>query len=324
MPRSSEVAEEAGILLAKRWDVTGNAIREEFDSLFRRLKGIENSELETDEKRNRIVAVIREFDGVDRFRMLSVALGLAFVSPQETAHNDAMGLLKTIAENPDMKIVDGLTYINDGLREALPLSEGKSPYRFEVFDPKHPSEFPLPSDNIPGIKFPIQPEASRRELNTLWEMFSGRPLVNNMNLHRDVVPEEYLDPETNRKVRTILKPCDRATAEQEKRNFDLLASWGLPVPKVYQITDRGIRVEDLSENGEKVLVMDEFRKLGEAIHFAENEMTLQKELDAHLEILRQKGVDTTKLQCVLGVVFDKKTHGGKLFFVDVDHVNLPK
>ncbi len=139
---------------------------------------------------------------------------------------------------------------------------------------------------------------------------------------RNIIQEEYHDPDIDCMVSTIIKVCDQKRAKAEKNNFKLLASWGLPVPQVYELHEHGIRVEDLTDGGQNQLIMDEFYGFENLLDAVKNGIDLKEELKLYGEILKSKGVNITKLKRVFGLVLDTQTRKGSLFFVDVDHIVL--
>lgn len=148
--------------------------------------------------------------------------------------------------------------------------------------------------------------------------------------HRNIISGEFEDQRTGKTISSIIKVCEKITAEREKKNFEIIKSWGLPTPEVLELTEDGIRVEDLSENGKKRFRMgDTFNSLEDLLEITSNSRELRGELEKYLEILKVKGVsnvntkDSNMIRAV-GIAMDPETRKGKLYFADVDHLNLPE
>lgn len=340
-PRDYEIVEALAVLLAEKWDIAKIAVQNKICDLVDELDRIEKPYNDAKEihapgyiLRNFDVAVEKPYDrkhaeikealyragGKDNIESLAASLGLAFMKSEKVdVQEEIIKLLSLLASTDYLREMT-----TRGLVDAFLLSKGESvsPYWLH-----HPHKNKNTGDMPYGLTLPKKFALSRTDLNQLWKNLTGNFVVNEKGKmtsgHRRISQELYRDPKTDSDVRTIFKYCDAVQAQHEKENFEYLAMWGLPIPKVYEITENGIRVEDLTEGNTKKLIMDEFNELSEALNAANNAQELKSQLQTYLKFLKERGITPEKLKRTLGVVLDNN-HVGKLYFVDVDHFHLER
>lgn len=318
--RDFEVNEHAGILLGLKWDVVKEQIQKRLLSYYQDLTAARQEYLTTIEAK-KFEEALKRFDdnygGLRKLLTLGIASGLAYMAGNDARRAEIQSTIATVSRDDSIK-----SEIENALIQSLIYADGKSPYRFEYYRPT-PRGTALPAEDkdISGIRFPKQPVRTKTALSDMWVKVSGHPLNTDRNFHRDIIREDYQSPDTKHPVPTIIKISDKSTAENERKNFEQFAQWGLPTPKVYEVAEQGIRVEDLTEGGKKVLVMDDFPNLGQALTYATNRTELQQELERYLETLKSNQVNPASLERTIGVVLDEQGNG-KLYFADLNHISI--
>lgn len=330
------IEEHSAVVLAKKWDIAETPIKEKIEKLLNEMEQASNLHkiimnyvpysvrLERPEfldlQNKKIHTVMKEFGGKEKLENLTTTLGLAFFLYEDEPHRKQ--IIKLFTKLADVQEFKG--EIGYGLKRAYKLSKGKSPYYwyYRRIPESESNGFPY------NLEFPKNLKKSQKELSQIFEILTGTFITGEIENtkettgKRNIIEATYLDPNTGRMVSTIIKVCNKDRAIREKNNFELLASWGCPVPQVYELHKNGIRVEDLTDGARNQLIMDEFRGFGMMLDVVENGKALKEELDHYWGILENNGVDIKKLERVLGLVFDPHTRKGSLFFVDVDHIIL--
>lgn len=331
MPRDWDVSEHLGVVLAMNWEIAKEAIEDKIKKLDVELNRIKKPFVELREsgayikshqdiierERQEINQALISVGGKGNIEAIGTALGLASMTDKESSEQpEIFATLFTAVHNEHLK-----ERVFWGLQTAFWLVKKIEEQSSVLGEPT------LSPVLAYGLKIQKGYKAKRSELNTLAKGLFGEFIVDERGKetsgHRRIEHKTHKNSAQETEIPTILKYCDKFRAGKERDNFEILKSWGLPTPKVIGVSENGIQVEDLTEGGAKILVMDEDGSFQKILGALSNSEDLKKDMAEFAVILKAHGVDMDKLDRVLGLVIDKdKT--GKLYFVDVDHIHLEK